>query len=477
MQGVKTFVIDLFCGAGGTSTGIFYADTNIEVVACINHDKNAILSHAMNYPNCLHFTEDIRTVELSPLKAHIDELRAKNPGCKIAIWASLECTNFSKAKCGPKDCDSRTLAEHIFRYLDVFEPEFLWIENVEEFRLWGPLDENGNPIKELEGHSYREWVNTLTTKYFGPEYYDKTLSSDDFGGMTIRKRLFLQFAKDGRMIGDPKPTHGKGLKPVVPVKEALNLELEGKSILNRARPLVPKSMRRIYKGLNKFGRDVFGVKYFGQLGFQSMDKPCATLTTKDRIAITKPIYIKQDYGASLGRSLEAPAPAITGNCKEYVVSASFITNPQYQGSNRSLLEPAPTIIARQDKAPIGVVNTIHSRGSQVFRIRRVNCDSYQHVETKGNEVIINILPKDCNWTIQVKKYMWKNELIDVQQRWLEPEEMLKIQGFPDGYKLVGTKTEKKKFIGNSVERYVCQALIRSIDEKIQACVSELEPCI
>lgn len=135
---MQLLYIDLFCGAGGTSTGVETARLNKEqcakVIACVNHDKNAIASHAANHPDALHFTEDIRTLELSPMKAHLKKCRAEYPDSLVVLWASLECTNFSKAKGGqPRDADSRTLAEHLFRYIDAIQPDYIQIENVEEF--------------------------------------------------------------------------------------------------------------------------------------------------------------------------------------------------------------------------------------------------------------------------------------------------------------------------------------------------------
>lgn len=104
MSKIKLLYIDLFCGAGGTSTGVNSARFNGEqcakVVACVNHDAKAIASHASNHPDALHFTEDIRTLELSPLITHINKCHAEYPEALVVLWASLECTNFSKAKGG-----------------------------------------------------------------------------------------------------------------------------------------------------------------------------------------------------------------------------------------------------------------------------------------------------------------------------------------------------------------------------------------
>lgn len=142
MSDIKLLYIDLFCGAGGTSTGVNTAKLNGEqcakVIACVNHDAKAIASHASNHPDALHFTEDIRTLELSPLITHLSKCRAEYPEALVVLWASLECTNFSKAKGGqPRDADSRTLAEHLFRYIEAIDPDYIQIENVEEFMSWG----------------------------------------------------------------------------------------------------------------------------------------------------------------------------------------------------------------------------------------------------------------------------------------------------------------------------------------------------
>ena len=141
---IKLLYIDLFCGAGGTSTGVERAQIDgrkcAKVIACVNHDANAILSHAANHPHTRHFTEDIRTLDLGPMKVHVARERMKHPGAKLVLWASLECTNHSRAKGGmSRDANSRTLADHLFRYIEELRPDYIQIENVVEFMEWGPL--------------------------------------------------------------------------------------------------------------------------------------------------------------------------------------------------------------------------------------------------------------------------------------------------------------------------------------------------
>lgn len=147
---IQLHYIDLFCGAGGTTTGVEQAHIDgvkcADVIACVNHDPHAIASHLSNHPNAKHFTEDIRTLDVTPIVALCDDVRRHHPKDLIVLWASLECTNFSKAKGGQaRDADSRTLAEHLFRYIEAIRPDYIQIENVEEFMCCVSRMQTGQP--------------------------------------------------------------------------------------------------------------------------------------------------------------------------------------------------------------------------------------------------------------------------------------------------------------------------------------------
>ncbi|MCB0375403.1 MAG: DNA cytosine methyltransferase, partial [Sinomicrobium sp.] len=216
---------------------------NAKVIACVNHDETALDSHEANHPDCLHLPEDVRDFKVvKRLKILIDKLCRENPGCIINIWASLECTNYSKAKGGlPRDADSRTLAEALYMYIDL-NPDFIYIENVREFMAWGPLDENGKPISRKNGRDYIRWVNKM--KSYGYDFDYKILNAADFGAYQSRERYFGQFAKKGLPMAWPEPTHVKILPKEVglfestkkkwrAVREVLDLEDEGISIFDR----------------------------------------------------------------------------------------------------------------------------------------------------------------------------------------------------------------------------------------------------
>jgi len=205
MSNVDLYWIDLFCGAGGTSTGIHLAGS--KVLACVNHDTNAIASHQENRPDAHHFTEDIRDFAVVlKLKELVSELRQSKPNAIVAIWASLECRNFSNAKGGqPRMADSRSLAEHMYMYLEELHPDYFWIENVKEFLAWGPLDINGKPVSRHAGIDYLNWVENILS--YGYSHDKKILNSANYGAYQSRERLFIQFAKPGLPISWPNQTH------------------------------------------------------------------------------------------------------------------------------------------------------------------------------------------------------------------------------------------------------------------------------
>lgn len=362
LSDIELFVIDLFCGAGGLSEGVEEARLNgnrcAKVVCCVNHDKNAILSHDANIPDALHFIEDIRTLELSPINTFVERIRELYPDSMIMLHASLECTNFSKAKGGqPRDADSRTLAEHLFRYIDVIDPDYIQIENVEEFMSWGDMDEKGKPISMDKGRLYQKWVRNV--KKYGYNFEHRILNAADFGAYTTRKRFFGIFAKKSLPIVSPEPTHCKGgrqdmfsrLEKWKPVKDVLDFSDEGTTIF-REKPLAEKTLERIYNGLIKFvagGKDAFLVKYnsmnrTGKYNAPGIDEPCPVVTTQNRLGVAQVCFLSKQFSGhpeSKNVSVEEPAGTIT--CRDH---HAFVSAHYGNGFNRSVNEPSATVTTK-----------------------------------------------------------------------------------------------------------------------------------
>jgi len=203
--------VDLFCGAGGVTEGAVRARIGnyfpVKVIACVNHDPLAIESHMYNHPNTLHFSEDIRSLDTGSLTKLVEFYRSKyGERAKVILWASMECTNYSKAKGGmPRDADSRSLPDEMDRYVKAIDPDaFLW-ENVEEFMSWGPLDENGKPVSRKNGKNWLSWQQRI--KDMGYRHDWRKLNAADYGAHTKRKRLFGMFSKPDFPIVWPEPTH------------------------------------------------------------------------------------------------------------------------------------------------------------------------------------------------------------------------------------------------------------------------------
>lgn len=367
---IKLLYIDLFCGAGGTSTGVEnarYADEQCaKVIACVNHDANAIASHAANHPDALHFTEDIRTLELSPLVAHVERMKKIYPDALVVLWASLECTNFSKAKGGqPRDADSRTLAEHLFRYIEAIDPDYIQIENVEEFMSWGDMDEKGHPISKDKGRCYEKWKRNV--RKYGYDFDWRILNAADYGAYTTRKRFFGIFAKRGLPIVFPEPTHCKDgksdmfgkLEKWKPVKEVLDFSDEGESIFCRKKPLAEKTLERIYAGLIKFvagGKDAFISRYNTvrpKDTCTSIEEPVGVVTTANRFAKVQVHFLSKQYsGHPESKNISVDGPAGTITCKDH---HAFVSAYYGNGHNHSVELPAPTVTTKDRLALINSV--------------------------------------------------------------------------------------------------------------------------
>jgi DNA (cytosine-5)-methyltransferase 1 len=379
---LQYIVIDLFCGAGGTTTGFELAEWTAEekrslgipdnskiakVVACVNHDPIAIQSHWANHPDVEHFEEDITLLYHLPafdrLKSIVQNYREWYPEAKVILWASLECTNFSKAKGGkPRDADSRTLADHLHPYINALNPDYVKIENVVEFMAWGPLDAKGKPVSRKNGTEWNRWRQSICALGYRDEW--RELNSADFGALTSRNRLFGCFAKPGMPIVWPEPTHTKNpeksmfkeLKKWQPVKHALDFSDEGNSVFNRKKPLSTKTMQRLFMGCVKHvagGKTAFMAKaYRGNPNHQSksLDEPAGTLTTipnqQNLVFITKWNSNDKKQGGHPGHSVEEPCPVVSTQNRlgaAFIVKGFSANSGKSVNAGSSIDQPAPTL--------------------------------------------------------------------------------------------------------------------------------------
>lgn len=320
-------IVDNFAGGGGASTGIELA-TGYSVDIAINHDPEAIKMHKENHPNTKHYCENVWAV---------DPVKACNGHPVGLAWFSPDCKHFSKAKGGkPKDKNIRGLAWVALRWAGLVRPRVIMLENVEEFKTWGPLNRRHHPIKSKQGRTFEKFVQQLTD--LGYEVQFKELVAADYGAPTMRKRFFMIARCDGKPIIWPEPTHApvdseevnKGLlKPYVGAYTQLDFSLPCPSIFDTSeeikekygiravRPLAQKTMDRIARGLKKFVLDnpepfIIHCNHGGERRPNDIREPMPTITGKHGYGIVEPYMVQiGQTGFTKDRSKDVREPLTT----------------------------------------------------------------------------------------------------------------------------------------------------------------------
>lgn len=330
-------IVDNFAGGGGASTGIEEA-TGFSVDIAINHDPKAIAMHKANHPNTKHYCEDVW---------QIDPVQACNGHPVGLAWFSPDCKHFSKAKGGkPKDKNIRGLAWVACRWAGLVRPRVIMLENVEEFKTWGPLNRRHHPIKDKQGKTFEKFVQQLNDLGYEVEF--KELVAADYGAPTMRKRFFMIARYDGRPIVWPEPTHGPVdseevkaglLKPYVGAYTQIDFsrpcpsifdtseEIKKKYGIRAVRPLAQKTMDRIARGLKKF----------------VLDNP-------------EPFIVPIGYGERKGQAprvhdVKQPLPTIVGSGKHYLCEPYMKQIGQTgfpKDRSKDVREPLTTIVRKNE---------------------------------------------------------------------------------------------------------------------------------
>lgn len=351
---MREIIVDNFAGGGGASTGIEMA-IGRSVDIAINHDVNAVAMHTTNHPDTLHYCESV--FDIDPKQA-----TAGNP---VGLaWFSPDCRHFSKAKGSkPVAREIRGLAWIVLRWALAVRPRVMMLENVEEFKTWGPLlvDENGDqrPDPNRAGETFAAFVGMLgagidarhpalneACDFLGiaPNSSDalrlinglgyvvdsRELRACDYGAPTIRKRFFMVMRCDGQPVTWPEPSHGDPkslgvlngtLKPWRTAAECIDWSLACPSIFERKRPLAANTLKRIARGIQRFVIDnpaPFIVKCnhtstrtkYDCFRGQSLDEPLQTITKTHGYAIAVPHLTKFRTGAT-GQDCREPVPTVT----------------------------------------------------------------------------------------------------------------------------------------------------------------------
>lgn len=475
---------DLFCGAGGTTTGALSVK-GIKVAWALNHSREAIYTHELNHPETVHYHADIKDMDEHKL-------------CQVdGLWASLECTNFSNAKGGlPREEDSRTLAWELVRYITWCKPKYIVIENVREFMSWGPLDNKGKPLSRDKGKDYLKWIQFIKNLGY-PNYDFKILNSADYGAHTARKRYFGIFSVVGCEISFPKPLLDK--KHYKACKEKIDLENTGQSIFGRKKPLAEKTLQRIAAGIKKFYPEMAHVmQYYGN-GYngQSITVPLNTITTKERHGLVNFVanYSYNNTGSSLDEplktittkeshaliqfgveyngdsdafSVDKPLRAITTKQKHALASVEkkqFVSDHIWGSSNQSIEKPLNTVCTKESKQLVTVGENPGANKEEKYQFITKYFSGVPHQKCDS-------LDKPLSTILTVNRHALATILMngdfDIRLRFLTPKELADITGFPEDYKWYGSNKFKTWMIGNAVPVLLAKAIINETKKNYDA---------
>ncbi|MGB9110917.1 MAG: DNA cytosine methyltransferase [Telluria sp.] len=356
-------IADNFAGGGGASEAIreaFGRDPDL----ALNHDGPALAMHAANHPTTRHYREDVFLLDI---------LRAIGDGPLGAAWFSPTCTHFSKAK-GFNILDQKTrgLAWVVCKWGVVLAPRLMFLENVEEFEGWGPLDATGRPIKAEKGRTFKAFIAALTTG-LAPDHPDvseirevlgddfpmeriyaglgykvewRVLRACDYGAGTIRKRLFMVMRRDGISIRWPVPTHGhpdspevktKKLLPFVTAADCIDWSIPCRSIFGRKKPLAPATLRRVGRGFERYVKDAA----------RPYIVPSSVGCETEVASMVQMGYGERSDQAPRVLDLNKPLGTIVaGGGKHALVTASVVQYYKSGSQNVAIDRPLPTVVTK-----------------------------------------------------------------------------------------------------------------------------------
>lgn len=504
-------VVDNFACGGGASTGIALA-IGRSVDVAINHDPVAIAMHLANHPDTLHLCESVWDVDPRKVAA----------GRVVALgWFSPDCRHFSKAKGDkPVDKNIRGLAWVAVRWAATVRPQVIIVENVEEFKTWGPLLKNGMPDPDKKGRTFNAFVNAL--KRLGYQVEWKELRARDYGAPTSRKRLVLIAVRDGRPIVWPEPTHGDPnsaevksgrLKPWRTAAEVIDWTLPCPSIfdtsekiktdygLKTIRPLASNTMKRIARGTQKFVIDnpepfILKVNHSGSGGTfrgQAINEPFQTITSKNGWGVVAPFlaqYHSYESDGARGQTIDRPLLTIDTNPR-YALTSAFITKYYGTGGSCGLNEPLHTITTKDRNALIEThlcvlrnnmdckeftepMPTIMTSPGHFARVRTILTGIAGKQDLGHWPEVRDMLNKYCGYSLADDEILLMEIggalyfISDIGMRMLEPRELYNAQSFPGTYIIDRdyqgnrfSKATQVKMVGNSVPPQLAEALTRA----------------
>lgn len=472
---MEGLIVDNFAGGGGASEGLEGAFGRPADIA-VNHSAAAIAMHRANHPSTRHYQEDVWAV---------DPREACGTRPVAAAWFSPDCTHFSRAKGGqPRSREVRCLADVVIRWASTVRPRVIFLENVEEFQTWGPLSDEGQPIKAREGEDFRAWRAKLVALGYVVDH--RTIVAADHGTPTTRKRFFLVARCDGAPIVWPEATHGKGRAHAWrPAADVIDWTLPCPSIFERARPLKEATLRRIAAGLRRYVLEtsspfIVPLTHHGERRTHPLHEPLPTITAANRgeLALIAPTMVQTGYGEREGQApraldLQRPLGTVVAGGQKHALVATFLAKHYGGVVGHGVERPIGAVTARDHHSLVTAqlslnlearaeeLRSDHTEEVRAFLV------AYYGSEREGQspQLPLRTVPThDRFGLVMVRGVAY--QIVDIGMRMLSPRELFNAQGFRASYiinpELHGkplTKTQQVELAGNSVCPQVARAIV------------------
>lgn len=461
-------IVDNFAGGGGTSTGL-EAAFGRPVDIAINHDPEALAMHRINHPTTKHYCESVWDVD--PIKV------TGNQPVGL-VWLSPDCKHFSKAKGGvPVSKRVRGLAWVALRWASKCRPRVIMLENVEEFKTWGPLNKDGKPCKNNKGKTFNSFIRALEQQGYTVDF--RELRACDYGAPTTRKRFFLIARRDGLPIVWPKPTHGNPnslavkkakLKPWRIAAECIDWSIPCPSIFERSKPLADNTCKRIAAGIMRY----------------VVNNPNPFIVNDKAPVLTEIANTSSPRCMLANEPLRTICAQIKGG--HHALIAPFIAKNYTGVVGSQLIEPLHTVTACDHNslvAPTLVVNTTGHPGANVSTPLKTVTTGRHHAlvaaflsvyygnERDGQELTnpLRTLTAESRFALTTVNGI-NYQIDDIGFRMLQPRELFRAQGFDDSYiidkgidehgNIINlTKTAQTRMVGNSVCPPIAKALVEA----------------
>jgi DNA (cytosine-5)-methyltransferase 1 len=475
----SVLVADLFCGAGGSSTGAERALRQMGrrmVLTCVNHWPVAIETHQLNHPDARHYCMDLEAAKPEDLVPE---------GRLDLLMASPTCTYHSNARGGRPTSDQQRMDPwHVVRWCTTLRVDRLLVENVPEFANWGPVDpRTGRPIKARRGEYFRAWVAALQAIGFDIDW--RIVNAADYGDATTRRRFFLIGRSDGVLAAAcwPAPSHAPadraemlGLAPWRPAREILDWSIQGQSIFERKRPLAANTLRRIAAGLARHGGDFatpFLVILRNHCDALGIDVPLPSITAKGtHIGLAQPElrpFVLGQQSCAAARQVGDPLPTISTAGAISLIEPILVQTDQTGGRGsytRTVQDPIPTVVTKRNLA-LAEPFLAPYYGSGSGQTGKSVSEPMDTVTAKARFSLIEPIVAaagtvDCDRMVIVNG---KPHLLDIRFRMIKNHELARATGFSDAeaeYEFVGNQTEITKQIGNAVPVGTSTALVRAL---------------